>query len=366
LRTIGVEIVEKDEIYEVMGTGGVFKASDVELYAGNAGTTVRFLTALCSLIPGTQRVTGDQRMQERPINDLVEGLKLLGVEAESTHGCPPVTIRSHRLKGGKARIRGEVSSQFISALLMVASYAEEDVELTVEGDLVSKPYVDLTIGVMRDFGAAVERNGYQRFFVSHQARYKGQEYEIEADLSSAGYWFALAAITGSTITVKNVRSDSQQADRALLDLLEKMGCKVSSKGMYGVTLQGPPQLHGLGTVDLSNFPDSVMTLAVVSACAEGETKIVNVETLRYKESDRLEATACELRKVGIQVDLFRDGLSVYGGDPHAAEIETYADHRIAMSFGILGKKVPGIVIRDPGCVSKTYPTFFEELERLTA
>jgi len=249
---------------------------------------------------------------------------------------------------------------------MVAPYAEEDIELTIEGSLVSRPYVDLTIGVMRDFGVTVERSGYQRFFVAHKTRYQGQDYEIEADLSSASYWFALAAITGSAITVKNVRSDSQQADRAILDLLEKMGCQISSKGRYGVTLQGPPQLRGVGTVDLSDFPDSVMTLAVVAACAEGETKIVNVETLRYKESNRLEATACELRKVGIEVELFHDGLSVYGGELHGAEIETYADHRIAMSFGILGKKVAGITIRNPGCVSKTYPTFFEELEGLTA
>ncbi|RMF88646.1 MAG: 3-phosphoshikimate 1-carboxyvinyltransferase [Nitrospinota bacterium] len=361
LRLLGVPIREEETGWIVSGQDGHFRGGDLELYAGNAGTTVRFLTALTCLVPHTQIITGDQRMQQRPIQDLVDALRMLGASMESRNGCPPVTVRSSRLQGGKVRVRGTISSQFLSALLMIAPYAEQEVFIEVEGDLVSQPYVDLTLGVMEAFGGEVWQEDYHTFRVGNR-HYTGRPYPVEADLTSAGYWFALAALTGSEIRVANVHPQSRQADKALLPILQAMGCRVTWGD--GVTVRGPERLRGAGEVDLGKLPDSVMTLAVVAALAEGETRIRGVANLRVKESDRLRATVTELRRIGIEAGELEDGLWVRGGKPHPAVIQTYNDHRIAMSFAILGTAVGGISICDPQCVNKSYPTFFRELEKL--
>ncbi|HXH08622.1 MAG TPA: 3-phosphoshikimate 1-carboxyvinyltransferase [Alphaproteobacteria bacterium] len=363
LSTLGVTLHATDDVVEIEGTSGCFPAVNATLFCGNAGTTVRFLTALCTLVPGAQTITGDDRMQQRPIRDLVEGLLALGADVEAPSGCPPVRVRSAGLRGGSVSVRAHRSSQYLSGLLMIAPYAQGAITIDVASDMVSESYVELTLEVMAAFGVAVERPAARRFIVPRQ-RYKGRAFAIEGDATSAGYWWGLAALTGSRITVANVQPASSQGDVALLQILERMGCQVSFD--RGITVQGPSILKSPGTVDMNRLPDGVMTLAVVAALAEGETRLVNVANLRIKESDRLAALVSELRRVGIAADELSDGIRIQGGKPHGAEIETYADHRMAMSFAILGARVPGISLRDPGCVSKSYPTFFEQLEALRA
>jgi 3-phosphoshikimate 1-carboxyvinyltransferase len=361
LRTLGIALYASDDQVEIEGRGGAFSPVQTSLFCGNAGTTVRFLTALCALAPETQIVTGDQRMQSRPLRDLVEALSDLGVDIESVNGCPPVTVRSGMLRGGPVRVQAHLSSQYLSALLMVAPYAQQAVTLEVAGGLVSETYIDLTLDVMAAFGVAVDRPDRRRFTVPQQ-RYQGRDFAIEGDATSAGYWWALAALTASRVTVNNVQPSSHQGDIELLHILERMGCTIVRQ--QGVTVQGPGTLTSPGVVDMNRLPDGVMTLAVLAALARGETRIVNVANLRIKESNRLAALVTELRRIGIEAEELPDGLRIQGGAPHSADIETYADHRMAMAFGILGARVPGIRIGTPECVSKSYPTFFEQLQAL--
>ncbi len=361
LRTLGVSLDSTADLVEIEGGGGLFPAVDASLLCGNAGTTVRFLTALCALVPGSQTITGDQRMRARPIQDLVEALAGLGADIEASDGCPPVTVRSGVLRGGHVRVQANVSSQYLSGLLMISPYAQQPVTLDVVGEMVSPSYIELTLEVMAAFGVTVERSEARRFSVPLQ-RYKARPFAIEGDATSAGYWWALAALTGSRITVRNVHAASHQGDVELLPILERMGCEISLR--QGVTVQGPAVLRSAGVVDMHRLPDGVMTLAVMAALARGETSIVNVANLRVKESNRLAALVTELHRVGIAAAELPDGLRIDGGEPHGAVIETYADHRMAMSFAILGARVPGMSIRDPGCVSKSYPTFFQQWRAL--
>jgi 3-phosphoshikimate 1-carboxyvinyltransferase len=361
LRSLGVALQPSADQVTIAGTVGRFSPLDATFFCGNAGTTVRFLTALCALVPGTQTITGDDRMQTRPIQDLVEALVGLGADVQATAGCPPVTVASAVLRGGPVQVQAHRSSQYLSGLLMIAPYAEQPVTLEVTGDMVSQSYIDLTLDVMAAYGVTVDRP-QPRVFGVPRARYKGRSFAIEGDATSAGYWWGLAALTGSHIRVCNVDATSHQGDRELLSILERMGCQVSVDG--GISVQGPPRLRSPGVVDMNRLPDGVMTLAVLAALAQGETRIVNVANLRIKESNRLAALVNELRRVGIVAEELPDGLRIQGGNPHGAEIETYADHRMAMSFAILGMRVPGISIRGPECVSKSYPTFFEVLQAL--
>jgi 3-phosphoshikimate 1-carboxyvinyltransferase len=361
LRTLGVALQASEDQVEVEGRGGEFSPVQVSLLCGNAGTTVRFLTALCALVPGTQIITGDERMQARPICDLVEALVALGVDITAITGCPPVTVRTGMMRGGPVRVRANLSSQYLSALLMVAPYAQQPVTLEVAGDLVSETYVELTLDVMTAFGVAIDRPNPQRFQIPQQ-RYQGRDFAIEGDATSAGYWWGLAALTASRLTVHNVQPSSQQGDVEFLHILERMGCTIIRQ--QGVTVLGPDRLTSPGMVDMNRLPDGVMTLAVLAALARGETRIVNVANLRIKESNRLAALVTELRRIGIAAEELPDGICIQGGAPHGADIETYADHRMAMAFAILGARVPGICIRTPECVSKSYPTFFEQLQAL--
>jgi 3-phosphoshikimate 1-carboxyvinyltransferase len=361
LRTLGVMLQAFEDQVEVEGRGGEFAPVQTPLFCGNAGTTVRFLTALCALVPGAQIVSGDERMQARPIGDLVEALSALGVDIEAAKGCPPVTVRSGMLRGGDVRVRANLSSQYLSALLMVAPYAQQPVSLEVAGDLVSETYVDLTLDVMGAFGVVVDRPHPQRFQIPQRC-YQGRDFAVEGDATSAGYWWALAALTTSRVTVNNVQLSSHQGDIEFLHVLERMGCTIIRQ--QGVTVQGPDRLTSPGVVDMNRLPDGVMTLAVLAALARGETRIVNVANLRIKESNRLAALVTELRRIGIAAAELPDGICIQGGVPHGADIETYADHRMAMAFAILGARVPGIRIGTPECVSKSYPTFFEQLQAL--
>lgn len=333
------------------------------IFIGNSGTSMRFLTALAALKKGRTLLDGSERMRKRPMSDLLDSLKALGVKAyfREGKGCPPVMIESQGLFGGKTTIRGEESSQFLSALLMVAPYAQEDVALEVTGHLASRPYVDITCEVMSDFGVEVHRSGYGSFFVKAGQKYIPRRYLVEGDASHASYFLSAAAVAGGKVRVDNFRPDSTQGDSRFLNILEKMGCEVI-RGDQWAEVYGR-KLKGI-EVDMNEMPDLVPTLAVTSAFASGATLIKNIGHLRGKESDRILALAEELSRMGVRVEEGEDWLKIEGGKPHGAEIETRNDHRLAMSFAIAGLIVPGIKIKDEQCVNKSFPGFWGVFERL--
>lgn len=361
---IGVDVDLAKRELRVRGCGGQIPKSRAELFIGNSGTTVRFLAALVALGQGEYRLDGTARMRERPIRDLLEALTQLGAKAvsEAGTGCPPVVIRAAGLRGGVARVRGDVSSQFLSGLLQAAPYAVQPVELIVEGELVSKPYVTMTLEVMSAFGVRVPHDDQLARFVIPCGKYTGRVYDIEPDASAASYFFAAAAISGGEVTVTGLSRRSLQGDVGMVDLLEQMGCEVTWRD-DSITVRGV-KLRGI-TCDMNAISDTVQTLSIVALFAEGPTTITGVPHIRHKETDRLSAVATELRKFGAHVEEFADGLTITPRQSyHGAAIDTYDDHRMAMSFALAGLKIPGVVIRDPGCTSKTYPEFFRDLESL--
>ena len=362
LARLGAGIAWQDAGVLVRGAGGRWLPSPEPIDLGNSGTSMRFLTALVALGQGEYRLTGTERLCQRPLGELLTALSQLGVRAASERGdgCPPVIIRGG-LTGGRARLSGAVSSQYVSALLFIGPLAPEGLDLTVTGELVSRPYVDLTLKVMGGFGISYYREGYRFFQVPGGQAYLPQDCEIEADASSASYFWAAAAITGGRVTITNLRPDSCQGDAAFPLILERMGCRVESSPA-GLTVAGGP-LGGI-QVDMAAMPDLVPTLAVVAAFARGDTVITGVAHLRHKESDRLAAVATELGKMGIAVRETADGLVISGGQPQGAAIDTYGDHRLAMSFAVAGLKAPGTVIKDPEVVAKSFPDFWEFFGKL--
>jgi len=363
LKEFGVPIVWERDSLCVCGGGGKFRGGNVELFVGNSGTSMRFLTALAALREGQTRVDGNERMRKRPISDQLTGLEALGVRACSPEGegCPPVMVESNGLDGGTAAIKADKSSQFLSALLMVAPYARRDVCIKIDGHLASKPYVDMTLHVMQTFGVKVERKGYHSFYVRTGQRYAPQEYRVEADATNASYFFSAAAITRGKVRVENFGSTRFQGDAGFLTVLETMGCKVVT-GDGWAEVHGR-ELHGI-KIDMNEMPDLVPTLAVTAAFARGKTVIENIGHLRFKESDRIETVARELSRAGIRIEEGRDWLKVEGGEVHGAEIETYNDHRLAMSFAVAGLAVPGVKIKGERCVDKSFPDFWEVFQRL--
>jgi 3-phosphoshikimate 1-carboxyvinyltransferase len=363
LQKLGIQIFCEEESIHVLGKGGVLSGGDETIHIGNSGTSMRFLTALAALRRGHTVLDGSERMRKRPIGELLSGLEALGIRAYSKegNGCPPVIVESLGLKGGTAKIRGEESSQFLSALLMVAPYASEDVCVEVMGNLSSRPYVDITRDVMSAFGVETQRQGYQFFSVKAGQRYIPQKYWIEGDASNASYFFSAAAITRGKMRVENLKSNSLQGDIRFLDILRMMGCDVV-QGDGWAEVEGK-ELHGI-EVDMNGMPDLVPTLAATAAFARGKTLIQNIGHLRLKESDRVKALVVELGKIGIGSKEGEDWLEIERGNPHGAEIETYNDHRIAMSFAIAGLAIPGIKIRNERCVDKSFPGFWEEIKKL--
>jgi 3-phosphoshikimate 1-carboxyvinyltransferase len=346
-----------------LGKGGKLEGADKTIFVGNSGTSMRFLTALSALKHGNTLLDGNDRMRERPIEDLLNGLSALGVRVYSKekNGCPPVIMESKGLKGGKAKIKGEESSQFLSALLMIAPYAQEDVHMEITGQLASKPYVDITLNIMSAFGVEVESDGYHSFFVRAGQRYLPKTYRIEGDASNASYFFSAAAVTQGKVRVENLQPASVQGDVRFLNILEKMGCKVI-RGNGWAEVCGK-ELQGI-EIDMNTMPDLVPTLAVTAAFARGETVIKNIGHLRFKESDRIEALALELSKMGIQVEEGEDYLKIEGGEVHGAEIDTHNDHRLAMSFGVAGLAVSGVKVKGEECVNKSFPDFWEKFRTL--
>jgi 3-phosphoshikimate 1-carboxyvinyltransferase len=341
-------------------------ADSADLFVANSGTTMRFLTALCALGHGRYHLDGVPRMRERPIEDLLAALRGLGVNArsENGNGCPPVVVESDGLLPGPGtRIRGDVSSQFLSALLMVAPFnSPGPLQIILEGPLVSEPYVKMTEAMLLHWGATWRQSpGCYEFSAESMANFGVRQYAIESDASAASYFFAAAAITDGDVCVAGLDRESLQGDVRFVELLEQMGCRWIPSAI-GLNLEGG-QLRGIDA-DMNDISDTVMTLAAVACFAEGPTTIRNVAHIRHKETDRLAALATELRRVGAEVDEFADGLTITPRPLHGAEVETYNDHRMAMSMALIGLKVPGVVIKDPGCVAKTYPHFFDDLERL--
>ncbi len=361
---IGVEHDPTAGTIRVAGSGNKIPAREADLYVANSGTSLRFLTAMVATASGTFRLDGSPRMRQRPVADLLRALNGLGADAVSDlgTGCPPVTVRASGLDGGYAFVKGDVSSQFLSGLLMALPYSRETTTVEVEGVLVSLPYVAMTMAVMEAFGVRIGNRKDRRFDV-RPARYAGRAYAIEPDASAASYLFAAAALTGSTITVEGLGTSSVQGDLAFVDLLEHMGCTVVREP-DSTTVIGPDELRGID-VDMNAISDTVMTLAVVALFARGITRIRNVGHIRHKETDRIAALANELRKLGAAVDEQADGLIVFPPDRVTpARIATYDDHRMAMAFALAGLKAPGVTILDPSCVAKTYPGFWDDLARL--
>ncbi len=338
------------------------KQPSAPLNLGNSGTAIRFLTAACISMKGRAQLTGDPRMRQRPILDLTDALQHWGMKCKTAGGCPPVDLESSGKFGGTVRIRGDVSSQFLSGLLMVAPLASSDCEILLASELVSKPYVVMTVKMMAERGVKVIAKGYESFTVTADQAYKPGEYTIEADASGASYFLAAAAIAGGRVRVANLGTKTVQGDARFIEVLGKMGCEITLDPNF-LEVRGTGHLKGID-VDLNAMPDMAQTLAVTALFAEGPTTIRNVANLRVKETDRITATATELRKLGATVEEGQDALRITPGPLHGAAIDTYDDHRMAMSFALAGLRIPGVVINDPECVSKTFPDFFDRFSAL--
>ena len=362
LRNLGAEIRIEGKDIQVTGTGGRLKNPGKSLYLGNNGTAMRFLTSLVSLGEGEYTLTGTERLCRRPIGALVEALRSLGVEASSRgeDGFPPVVVNAAGLPGGSVVFKDIVSSQFVSSLMICAPYARKETVIELEGPIRSYPYLEMTREVMEAFGVPVHRDLPNRFRVSGREQYRSREYRVEGDASSASYFFLAAAICKGRVRVENLTPRTRQGDIGILTVLEELGCRVM-RGDNWVEVWGGELKRGEYAFDFGNMPDMVPGLAVLAARRFGRTLIRNVGHLRFKESDRLKALATELRKIGIPVQESEDGLAIEGGPAKGAKIETYDDHRIAMSFAILGLAVPGISIQNPDCVGKSFPDFWEKL-----
>ena len=366
LRKLGVEIDadEKRATFAVQGNGGKIPISGAELYIGNSGTTSRSLTAYVSLGHGRFVIDGDEPMRHgRPIADLLDALRQIGVSARTQfgNGHLPVIVEADGLTGGKTRLDVSKSSQFLTALLLIAPYAKNSMEIEVLGDR-TMPYIDITRSVMAAFGVHVINEDYKFFRIESGQQYQPRAYNIEPDASNASYFFAAAALTGGRVTVEYLNLDSAQGDLQFLYILEQMGCQTTASDT-GITVTGPRQLKGID-VDMRTISDTSLTLAAIAPFADSKVTIRNIEHTRWQETDRIHAMVTELRKLGVPVVEHRDGLEISPAPIKPAAIDTYEDHRVAMAFSLVGLKVNGIRINDPECVSKTFPDYFQVLREL--
>jgi len=343
----------------VEGGRSRLRAPAAPLFVGNSGTTVRFLAGLAALIPGTTTFIGDEHMAKRPIADLVDGLRQLGIRVDCASGCPPITIHGGTYRGGAIRLPGNKSSQYTTALLMMAGLGSTDLQITIDGTLVSRPYVDLTRQMVKDFGGQIDETA-DGFIARRTGSYRSRGYHIEPDASSASYPFALAAAGGHKIQVDGLTGTSLQGDYGFVDVLRAMGATIT-KSPHHTIVSGTGALRGCD-VDMHHISDTVMTLAAIAPLCQGPTTIRNIANIRIKETDRLAATVTELRRLGQEVTHGDDWLRIDPRPIKPAAIECYADHRMAMSFGILGAIVGGITITDPACTAKTYPGFWNDVD----
>jgi 3-phosphoshikimate 1-carboxyvinyltransferase len=377
LQTLGFDVKLDEANHEmiVTGLGGKISAQKAELFIGNAGTAARFLSAFLTLGNGEYTLDGDSRMRERPIGDLVDSLTELGANITSPLSLwerarvreisLPIKIISNGLSGGKTKIAGDISSQFLSALLMVAPYAQSEIEITLSTELNSKPYVDMTIAVMKEFGIEIQREDYSRFTINSSQYLPITNYQIESDASAASYFFAAPAICGGTVKVENISRKSLQGDVAFVDVLQKMGCLVTEAD-NSIIVHRPQGSSIVGIdVDMRDIPDTAQTLAAIAPFADSPTRIRGIASARVKETDRVSATCTELKRLGVQVEEHQDGMTIYPCQTFKpAIIQTYNDHRMAMAFSLIGLRFDGVIIENPTCVSKTFPNYFEVLESL--
>ncbi|MGB9664412.1 MAG: 3-phosphoshikimate 1-carboxyvinyltransferase [Ignavibacteria bacterium] len=362
LKKLGVKIEHKEDELLVHGKAGKFNKQNVKLYCGNAGTTFRFLTALSIFNQGEIILTGSKRMLERPIGDLVDALKQLDVKIESNNGYPPVKIFGGYFKPQTIRINAKKSSQFLSALLLIMPILGKNFSIELEDELPSLPYVKMTLQTLKDFGVKIHHSDFRKFFLKKDLKLKSTKIIIESDASSATYLLGAAAVLKKNIKVYGLKKNTTQADIKFLKVLEKMGCTVEW-GKEFVKLRGK-KIRGI-SIDMNDAPDSVPALTVVSLFAEGKTLIKNIENLRYKESDRIQALANELSKLGAKVRTGKDFIEINPTEKYKpAVIETYNDHRIAMSFAIAQLKIPEIKIKNPECVKKSFPNFWSEFNKM--
>ncbi len=369
LAHLGIRLHGEGSELEIEGIGRGFQApagADVSLFLGNSGTATRFLTALLAAGHGVFRLDGVARMRERPLGDLVEALRQLAApqtrfDYEHRAGFLPLRLTAQGLEGGSARIRGDVSSQFTTGLLLALPLCRRAAAIEVAGTLASAPYVDLTVGIMRAFGSRLAVDGPHRFAVEKPAGYASPgTFAVEPDASSASYFLAAGAIGGGPVTVAGLGRDSAQGEIGFAEVLRRMGAGVEY-GSSGVTVRAPAgKLQGIDA-DMDSMSDTGMTLAVTALFAQGPTVIRGVANWRHKETDRLAAMAAELRKVGAAVDENADGLIIRPPETlRPAEIETYDDHRMAMCFALAAFGGVPVTLRNPGCVRKTYPGFFRD------
>ena len=361
---VGINADEKRATFDVRGNGGNIPVSSAELYIGNSGTTSRSLTAYLSLGHGKYVVDGDEPMRRsRPISDLLDALRQIGVSARSQfdNGHLPIIVDANGLEGGKTRLDVSKSSQFLTALLLIAPCAKNGMEIEVIGKR-EMPYIDITLAVMEAFDVRVVNEDYRYFRVEGGQQYQPRTYNVEPDASNASYFFAAAAITSGRVTVKHLHLDSAQGDIQFVHVLEQMGCQVTVSNM-GITVTGPRQLKGVD-VDMRAISDTSLTLAALAPFADSKVTIRNIEHTRWQETDRIHAMVTELRKLGVPVVEHQDGLEISPTSITSAAIDTYEDHRMAIAFSLVGLKANGIRINDPECVSKTFPHYFDVLEKL--
>lgn len=370
LKRLGVNFHLSEDQTEciVEGNGGPFEYSEeIELFLGNAGTAMRPLTAALCLGKGRYHMTGEPRMEERPIAHLVDALREAGAEItyEKKEGFPPLWIDAEGLKGGEVKIDGAISSQFLTALLMAAPLIENDTTITITRELVSRPYIDITLDIMKEFGVEVRNDDYKVFYVKGRQSYEAVEsFMVEGDASSASYFLAAAAIKGGRVKVTGIGKKSIQGDIRFADVLEKMGAKVEWGDTYIAVSRG--ELNAID-MDFNHIPDAAMTIATTALFAKGTTTLRNIYNWRVKETDRLYAMATELRKVGAEVVEGEDYLQITPPPQlkHAA-IDTYDDHRMAMCFSLLALDPVSVTINEPECTAKTFPTYFDVLESISS
>lgn len=361
---VSVEADPKAARFAVVGNGGRMPVDGAELYIGNSGTTSRSITSYVALGNGTFVIDGDAPMrQSRPIADLLDALSQLGIDARAhlANGCLPVEVRAKGFRGGKTQLDASKSSQFLTSLLLVAPYADNGLEIEMVGEFKTE-YIDITMAVMQSFGIEVEHDDYRRFRVAGRQCYTPRAYAIEPDASNASYFFAAAALSGGRVRVADIAADSAQGDIHFVDVLENMGCTVN-RYAHGIEVIGPDQLRGID-VDMKAISDTSLTLAAIAPFAQAPVRIRNIEHTRWQETDRIAAMVAQLRRLGVAVEEHRDGVTIAPSKPKSTAIDTYKDHRVAMSFALVGLRVPGIRINDPSCVGKTFPTYFDVWDQI--
>jgi 3-phosphoshikimate 1-carboxyvinyltransferase len=369
LVSLGFSVVpdEAARTIKVIGQGGRIPATNATLFVGNSGTTTRFITPLVALGHGIFVIDGVPRMRERPIGDLTDALKMLGVPIECPTGCPPITLHAQGLRGGTCVVRADKSSQFLSGLLLSAPCADADETIiSIEGPILSAPYITITTKMIEAFGGNIAVSGDERTYTipGRQKLQNPSTYAIEPDASSASYFWGVAAVTGGSVTIENINKNALQGDVAFVEVLEKMGCQVAYNA-NSITVSGAKNGLVGCEVDMNAISDTVMTVAAIAPFASSPTIIHNIAHIRHKETDRISAVVTELRRMGVTVDEREDGMTIHpAAQITPATIQTYDDHRMAMAFALVGLRVSGIEIADPDCVAKTFPDYFTQLDTL--